>query len=141
MNGIFLYITIGRSTALSFKKTKASRFYMVVWHNRNKMAIEKSFPNKPTDVLFAGLSNLQRWRILLRSGDKVKIDNVAARAPQWTLIFVPNEVNLSNVVFFNRFRLVVVVFLLFQVLLSILYTGNPSKLLFIAFNKNRETLV
>ncbi|GJM98713.1 hypothetical protein PR202_ga15744 [Eleusine coracana subsp. coracana] len=36
-----------------------------VWKIRNKMAIEKKFPNT-TDHIFSGLSYLQKWRTLMR---------------------------------------------------------------------------
>ena len=45
-----------------------------MWCNRNKMAIERVFPNKPIDSLLKDISCLQSWKILLKEGDKERLD-------------------------------------------------------------------
>ena len=45
----------------------------ILWITRNKMAIEKSFPKFPSDVLYAALSLLQRWTTLLEERDGTRI--------------------------------------------------------------------
>lgn len=37
-----------------------------IWKVRNKMAIEKTFPNQPIEVIFKFVSCLQRWRVLIK---------------------------------------------------------------------------
>lgn len=41
-------------------------FLWAIWRNRNKMAIERKFPRSPSEVLWCGISFVQRWEILLR---------------------------------------------------------------------------
>lgn len=43
---------------------------------RNKMAIEKLFPN-PTDVIFSGISLLQKWKMVLKEKESRKVDECA----------------------------------------------------------------
>nr|TKW16585.1 hypothetical protein SEVIR_5G309050v2 [Setaria viridis] len=40
-----------------------------LWNTRNKMAIEKKFINSPSEVLYLGISFLQKWRPLLKEDD------------------------------------------------------------------------
>ena len=50
-------------------------FTWALWKIRNKMAIEKKFPN-PTDVVFSGISFLQKWEALLKGERAAKVDQV-----------------------------------------------------------------
>jgi hypothetical protein len=43
-------------------------FGWALWTSRNKMAIEKSFPQMPTDVIYNAISLMQKWSILLKKG-------------------------------------------------------------------------
>lgn len=43
-------------------------FLWSCWRIRNKMVIERQFP-KPSDVMYSGLSYLQKWKILLKEKD------------------------------------------------------------------------
>ena len=43
-----------------------------IWNIRNKMTIEKKFPN-PTDVLFSGIAFLQKWKVLLKESDAERV--------------------------------------------------------------------
>lgn len=36
-------------------------FLWAIWRVRNKMAIERKFPRKPTEIMLYGLSFLQKW--------------------------------------------------------------------------------
>jgi hypothetical protein len=45
-------------------------FAWSLWIAQNKMAIEKCFPKTPSDVLYAALSLLQKWLILLKEKDR-----------------------------------------------------------------------
>lgn len=40
------------------------------------MAIEKKFPKAPTAVVYSAVSLMQRWRILLKEGDRRRFDQV-----------------------------------------------------------------
>lgn len=38
------------------------------------MAIEQSFPKRPIEVFFYGLSFLQKWELLLKEDDRCKME-------------------------------------------------------------------
>jgi len=48
-------------------------FAWAIWKARNKMAIERSFPNNPIDIIYTGLSFVQNWGRLLKSSDQDKL--------------------------------------------------------------------
>uniref|UniRef100_A0A0A9BZX0 Uncharacterized protein n=1 Tax=Arundo donax TaxID=35708 RepID=A0A0A9BZX0_ARUDO len=68
-----------------------------LWNARNKMAIEKKFPTKPIDVLFSGLSILQKWRVLLKEGEKAILDLVANKILRWSSSFKPSEKVMTDI--------------------------------------------
>ena len=51
-------------------------FAWALWMTRNKMAIEKSFPKTPTDVIYLALSLMQKWSILLKEEDRRSVMQV-----------------------------------------------------------------
>jgi hypothetical protein len=59
---------------------------------RNKMAIERSYPKTPSDVLYAALSLLQKWIMLLKEGDKRRMSQVKDTVICWMRRFKPSPV-------------------------------------------------
>lgn len=54
-----------------------------LWKIRNKMAIEKNFPKQPIEALFKSISCLQKWRILVKEGEREDLDHVISLAEIW----------------------------------------------------------
>ncbi|RLN30151.1 hypothetical protein C2845_PM05G26250 [Panicum miliaceum] len=67
-----------------------------IWKIRNKMAIEKSFVNAPSEVIFLGLSFLQKWRPLLKEDKRSKIDESVRMISDWLCNFSPAGALLSS---------------------------------------------
>ena len=72
-------------------------FAWTLWVTRNKMAIEKRFPNAPSDVLFDALSLLQRWSILLKESDRCKVLQAKDGLICWMRSFDPSLVMSTDV--------------------------------------------
>lgn len=53
-----------------------ARFTLVPWISKNKMTIEKRFPNAPADVIYIALSCMPKWNILLKEVDREWIHQV-----------------------------------------------------------------
>jgi len=64
-----------------------------LWVNRNKMAIEKSFPKDPLQVLYSGISFLQKWRPLLKQADRDDMMKILEVLKSVMLLFVMFLVN------------------------------------------------
>jgi hypothetical protein len=47
-----------------------------IWNVRNKMTMQSKCPNRPVEVLFHGISNLQKWNILLRKDEREKMKKI-----------------------------------------------------------------
>jgi hypothetical protein len=62
-------------------------FAWALWMTRNKMAIEKSFPKTPTDVIYLALSLMQKWSILLKEEDKRSVMQVKESLLGWLKAF------------------------------------------------------
>jgi len=62
-------------------------FAWALWTTRNKMAIEKSFPKTPTDVIYLALSLMQKWSILLKEEDKRSVMQVKESLLGWLKAF------------------------------------------------------
>jgi hypothetical protein len=45
-----------------------------LWHIRNKIAMEHSFPNQPADCVHKTLFFLQQWRSLLKTKDLADVE-------------------------------------------------------------------
>jgi hypothetical protein len=65
-------------------------FSWTLWITKNKMAIEKTFPKSPSDVLYAALSLLQKWILLLEEGDKWRMSQVKDAVICWMGKFRPS---------------------------------------------------
>jgi hypothetical protein len=65
-------------------------FTWTLWVTRNKMAIEKYYPKSSSDVLYAALSLMQRWTILLKEGDNRRISQVKDTMICWLRSFKPS---------------------------------------------------
>jgi hypothetical protein len=51
-------------------------FAWAMWITRNKMCMQKTFPAKPTDIIYIGLSFIQKWRILAKPVAKSKMEEM-----------------------------------------------------------------
>ena len=58
-----------------------------LWKIRNRMAIEKVFPNHLTEAIFKFISCLQKWRILIREDDRRRLDKVINMMEDWMKSF------------------------------------------------------
>jgi len=56
-----------------------------IWKNRNKMAIEKLFPNTPDAVIHTAINFVQTWVDLQRENDKAKMKAMAQSLSDWML--------------------------------------------------------
>lgn len=68
-----------------------------LWVTRNKMAIEKIYPKAPLDVLYAAISLLQKWILLLKEGDKWRMSQVKDAVICWTRRFKPSPLMPTDV--------------------------------------------
>jgi hypothetical protein len=64
-------------------------FAWAIWNNRNKMAIEKKFPNSPDDIIYTELSVMQKRSMLLKEDDGQRIKQVKERILHWMKHFKP----------------------------------------------------
>ncbi|TVU21064.1 hypothetical protein EJB05_30676, partial [Eragrostis curvula] len=80
------------------RKGQPSSLAWALWKNRNKMAIRKTFPNKPTDVMMSGIAFLQKWSILLKEDDKVKMEAITVKILAWVQGFQPRDVAVTDIV-------------------------------------------
>jgi hypothetical protein len=68
-----------------------------LWTARNKMAIEKHFSKAHSDVMYVGISLLQKWSLLLKEKDKERIDHVLKTVLNWMKSFCPSRILLSDI--------------------------------------------
>lgn len=57
-------------------------FMWAIWKKRNKMAIERTFPNSPTEVVLYSLSFLQKWEVFLNDEER---NYYAHQRPKWLI--------------------------------------------------------
>jgi hypothetical protein len=69
-----------------------------IWRARNKMAIEKSFPKTPLEVIWSGISFVQKWRLLLNEAEQTEIDGLGMKMKTWLDNFLPSEAPVSDIV-------------------------------------------
>jgi hypothetical protein len=62
------------------------------------MAINKTFPRAPIDIIYIALSLLQKWSAKLKEKDQEHIMKVKAAVTNWIRDFKPSSINLSEVV-------------------------------------------
>jgi hypothetical protein len=58
-----------------------------LWNVRNKLSIEGMAPKSPTDILYNILSLLQRWGVLLRRPEKIKLEKRTSSVWNWVKRF------------------------------------------------------
>jgi hypothetical protein len=78
-----------------------SWFAWALWTARNKTAIEKKVPKAPIDVIYNALSFIQRWSVLLREKDQVRILQAKESIASWLKSFRPSDICPSDVIEFN----------------------------------------
>jgi hypothetical protein len=62
------------------------------------MAIEKVFLNNPIDVVYSGISFVQKWWRLLKPAGQVKLTETVAAMKNWLSGYIPNNVLSSDIV-------------------------------------------
>ena len=62
------------------------------------MAINKTFPQAPTDIIYIALSLLQKWSTKLKEKDQDQIVKMKASVTSWLKAFKPSLVYPSDVV-------------------------------------------
>lgn len=60
-----------------------------LWHNRNKMAIEKKFPSSTTVIMYDAISFMQSWGLLLKTEESKGLKNILELMKCWIHIFQP----------------------------------------------------
>ena len=73
-------------------------FAWALWTCRNKMMIEKHLPKTPTDVVYIGLSFMQKWSGLLREEDRERITHLKEDIMRWLKDFKTSAIMLSDAV-------------------------------------------
>lgn len=73
-------------------------FAWSIWTTRNKMAIEKTFPKAPTDVVYTAVSLVQKWTLMLKEKDRERVEDILNNITIWLRGFRPREILLSDVV-------------------------------------------
>ncbi|CAN6285209.1 unnamed protein product [Urochloa humidicola] len=69
-----------------------------LWNVRNKMAIEKSFPNNPLIVIRRAITFLQKWRPLLKTSDGERVNGILEKMEVWLGSYRLNSFLLSDIV-------------------------------------------
>jgi hypothetical protein len=70
-----------------------------MWNTRNKMCIQKVFPSKPVDIIYCGMSFVQKWSLLMRKPEKEKVDALKSLLIRRIQDFKPLESNPSDIGF------------------------------------------
>jgi len=74
-------------------------FAWALWLARNKMAIERVFPSNPIDIVYIGLSFVQRWCRLLKPTDQEKVKEGVEKLKSWLNNYIPLPVTNSDIFF------------------------------------------
>lgn len=74
-------------------------FAWAMWKKRNKMCIQKTFLDKPLDIIHPTLSFVQKWTILMKTLEKAQVEKMAKMVLKYTKGFKPLDSNLSDVGF------------------------------------------
>jgi len=69
-----------------------------LWVNRNKMAIERSFPRDPLQVLYSVISFLQKWRPLLKQADRGDMTKILGLLKTWASSPRPGQDYVTDIV-------------------------------------------
>lgn len=56
-----------------------------LWSTRNIYAIEGVFPKHSTDILYKIITYMQKWRALLKEGEKEMLDPRIETMKRWTV--------------------------------------------------------
>jgi len=69
-----------------------------IWRTRNKMAIEKIFSQNPIDVVYLGISFVQKWWRLLKPADQEKLSKAVDTMRGWLRSYNPISLVASDIV-------------------------------------------
>jgi len=69
-----------------------------IWKTRNKMAIERIFPNNPIDILYNAISFMQKWLRLLKQSDQVKLAEPMLKIGSWIKDYAPLASSFTDIV-------------------------------------------
>ena len=56
------------------------------------MAIERSFPKAPSDVIYAAVSLMQKWSLLPKEKDKERVEHILDSILTWLKNFRPSAI-------------------------------------------------
>jgi hypothetical protein len=60
-----------------------------IWITRNRMCLQKKFPEKPTDVVHLALSFLQKWKLLMLMVERSKVETLTHMVQSYARTFKP----------------------------------------------------
>jgi hypothetical protein len=61
------------------------------------MAIDKTFPSNPVDIIHTGLSFVQKWCRLLRPTDQEKLTEGVEKLQSWLHNYIPLQATTSDI--------------------------------------------
>jgi hypothetical protein len=68
-----------------------------LWTTRNKIYIQKIFPDKPLETVHLALSLVQKWKILLKEATRTKVETMVGSMLEFIREFHLLDSNPSNV--------------------------------------------
>ena len=94
----------GKLTSMFKANMRLSLFLFVgiawssIWRTRNKMAIERAFPNNPMDVMYSAISFIQKWWRLLKPADQENLTEAVDAMRSWLQDYNPSNIVSSDIV-------------------------------------------
>ncbi|TVU17160.1 hypothetical protein EJB05_33176, partial [Eragrostis curvula] len=70
-----------------------------LWTTRNKMTIQRKFPDNPIDVMYIAVSYLQKWKLLLKPKERSEVEHIATRVLLSMKNFKASDVPVSDIAF------------------------------------------
>jgi hypothetical protein len=70
-----------------------------IWTVRNKISMQKKFPNSPIDVVYYALSFIQKWKSLMRPLEKTKVELMLTQVTRHTREFSPSGEIVTDIGF------------------------------------------
>jgi hypothetical protein len=71
----------------------------VIWTVWNKICMQKKIPNSSIDLIYSGLSFIQKWKCLMRSLEKTKLESMLAQVIRRVRGFRPSDNDITDVGF------------------------------------------
>jgi hypothetical protein len=70
-----------------------------LWITRNKLCFHNTLPGRSIDIVYLTLSNLQKWKILMRPGERCGIEALVERMRLAAQEFKTSNINLYAIVY------------------------------------------